>query len=107
MTPEKKVQNDIINYLTMLINQGHPLFFERRQAGGLSYKKGIPDLYAVYDGKHIEIEVKAPDGELSSMQIKFKQKCKRLNILWICADSLDLFIEFLVKNFPNHKFNYF
>lgn len=104
MTPEKKVQNDIMNYLTMLIDQDHPLFFERRQAGGLSYKKGIPDLYAVYDGKHIEIEVKAPDGELSSMQIKFKQKCRRLNILWVCSDSLDNFIDFMRANFPNCTF---
>ena len=53
MTPEKKVQNEIIKYL-----KSKDVFFERRQAGGFSYKKGIPDLYAVIDGMHIEIEVR-------------------------------------------------
>lgn len=94
MTPEKYLQNNILSYLESLEKEGHPIFYERRQAGGFSYKKGIPDIYAVYDGIHIEIEIKAPGGELSTMQEKFRDKCKKRNISWICVDSLEDFKNF-------------
>ena len=41
MTPEKRVQNKIIEYLKQLRDNNKPIFYERRQAGGYSYKKGI------------------------------------------------------------------
>ena len=88
MTPEKKIQNSIIDYLTKLEKAREPIFFERRQAGGFSYKKGIPDLYAVYYGIHIEIEVKAINGKLSTMQEKFEEKCKKLKIPYVCAKNV-------------------
>lgn len=83
MTPEKKVQNEIIKLL-----KSKDLFFERRQAGGFSYKKGIPDLYAVVKGQHLEIEVKKPGGKLSPMQEKFRDMCSAKNILWICVENI-------------------
>lgn len=95
MTAEKYIQNDIIKYLKTLQKEGHPLFFERRQAGGFSYKRGISDLYVVYDGIHIEIEVKALGGKLSIEQEKWQNTCKKLNILYICAYSLKEFKNFL------------
>lgn len=101
MTPEKVVQNAIINYLKDLMNKGKPVYVERRQAGGFSYRMGIADLYAVIDGKHIEIEVKRPGGQLRPMQEKWRDRCKLNNILWICADSLDDMKDFVCKNFPN------
>lgn len=97
MTPEKQVQNRIIAFLKKEETAGEPLFFERRQAGGFSYKRGIPDLYAVFNGVHIEIEVKAINGKLSTMQEKFRDKCKKRNILYICTNSLDEFIAFFYK----------
>ena len=100
MTPEKRVQNEIIEYLKQLKKNNKPIFYERRQAGGLSYKKGIPDIYCVYNGCHLEIEVKAPGGELSTMQEKFRDRCKKLNILWICVDSVDE----LKRYFYEHNF---
>lgn len=89
MTPEKRIQNKIVDYLNKLQASGVPVFVERRNAGGFSYKKGIPDLYAIVNGKHIEIEVKTPDGELEPMQEKFRQKCERLHITWVCATSVE------------------
>lgn len=89
MTPEKEVQNDIVDYLTELEKAGMPLMHDRRQAGGFSYKKGIPDLYAVYNGIHIEIEVKAPGEEQTSMQEKWQMKCEMLNIPYVCADCVE------------------
>lgn len=95
--PETLIQTKILKYLKELDEQGEPIFYERRQAGGLSYKKGIPDIYAVYDGIHIEIEVKTPTGELSTMQEKFRDRCKRKNIIWICATSVKEVKELIEK----------
>lgn len=97
MTPEKHVQNAIMKYLSEL-SKNEPVFYERRQAGGFSYKMGIPDLYAVYNGTHIEIEVKRPGGSLSIMQEKFRDMCKKNNICWLCAESLNDVKEFISQN---------
>lgn len=93
MTPEKKVQNAIVNYLNKLQKAGLPVFVERRNAGGFSYKMGIADLYAVINGYHIEIEVKQPGGEASMMQLKHKARCKQLGILYMCADNVNVVKE--------------
>lgn len=92
---EKQIQNNIIKYLHNLETQGYPIFYQRREAGGFSYKKGIPDLYAVINGIHLEIEVKTEDGKLSIMQEKFRDKCKRINICWCCIRNLKEFKNFL------------
>lgn len=95
MTPEKQIQNKIIKYLNSLVERGLPVFFERRQAGGFSYKKGIPDLYAVINGRHVEIEIKKPGGRLSTMQEKFKNICRCRNIAYICTDNIEDFEKFI------------
>ena len=89
MTPEKKIQNNIINYLKLLKTNKYPIFFERRNSGAYNYKKGIPDIYCVYNGIHIEIEVKAENGKLSTMQEKFKKMCNTNNIIYICCNNID------------------
>lgn len=98
MTPEKRVQNEILNYFKKLKDAGKPIFYERRQAGGFSYKMGIPDVYAVYNGQHIEVEVKRPGGQMSPMQEKFRDMCKRINILWMCADSVEQVKQFFYEH---------
>lgn len=97
MTPEKRVQNKILNYLKKLKEGEYPIFYERRQAGGFNYKKGIPDIYCVINGKHIEIEVKKEGGQLSTMQEKFRDMCREKNIEWICADNFEEFKLYLSK----------
>ena len=89
MTDEKRIQNAIISYLASLVHSGHPLYYERRQAGGFSYKKGQADLWACYNGKHIEIEVKRIGGQQSSMQEKWEKRCELNNIPYICVSSVD------------------
>lgn len=97
-TPEKIVQDDIIDYIKELKKLNHPIDFERRQAGGFNYKKGKPDLFIIYNGIHIELEVKAPGGKQTPLQIKFEKKCKNKNICpYMCIDSLEKFIEELWK----------
>ena len=99
MTPEKHVQNAIVTYLKKLIDDGYPVYVERRQAGGFSYKKGQADLYAVIDGQHVEIEVKRPGGQRSPDQEKWEEMCRRCNIMYICADSVQVVANFLNSNF--------
>lgn len=89
MTPEKRVQNNIVAYFKKLQDEGLAVYIERRQAGGFSYKMGIADLYAVVNGIHLEIEVKKPGGELRPMQEKWRDRCKKMNILWVCADKVE------------------
>lgn len=101
MTPEKIVQNSIINYLTKLEKEGYPLYHECRQAGGFSYKMGIADLYAVYRGQHIEIEVKRPGGHQSPMQEKWEMRCKQLGIVYVCADSVEAVKAMFIKHWGN------
>lgn len=58
MTDEQLIQNKTIKYLKKQQSLGLPLYFEKRQAGGFSYKMGLPDLYFVINGYHFEIEFK-------------------------------------------------
>ena len=95
MTPEKRIQNSIINYLKNLEKNGEKIFIQRRQAGGFNYHKGLPDIYIVYNGIHIEIEVKSSRGSLSEMQIKWQKKFEELNIPWICCSNIDDLKTFL------------
>ena len=100
MTPEKVVQNKIIAYLKDLANQGKPVIVDRRQAGGFSYKEGIADVWASINGRHVEIEVKRPGGQLRTMQEKWRDRCIQANILWICCDDINIFKSFIKDNFP-------
>lgn len=98
MTPEKRIQNKVCKYLKQLEDTGHPLFWERRQAGGFAYKAGLPDIYFVYNGIHCEIEIKSITGSTSSVQDTWANKFKKLNINYICVNNIQDFILFVEKN---------
>lgn len=100
MRTESQILQDVIDYFKKMKSLGYPVYVERRQAGGFSYKSGIPDLYAIYNGKHIEIETKTEDGELSSMQEVWKRFFNNIGVIYICARSLDD-----VKDVMKSKFN--
>lgn len=91
-TPEKTVQDDITDYIDYLEDLGYPIWYERRQPNGFNYKKGVPDLFVVYNGIHIEVEVKQPDGERGPLQEKWEKRCNdKYKCEYICIDS---FLEF-------------
>lgn len=73
---EQKLQLKIEKYLKELQKLKYPVFFEKRQAGGFNYKKGIPDLYIVINSFHIEFEIKKEKGKLSTMQVKYQEMFK-------------------------------
>lgn len=88
-TPEGIVQNKIINYLKKLRNEGKPIYWEKRQAGGFNYHKGASDLWIVYNGTHFEIEIKAKNGTQSSMQYLWQSEFKKINIDCYLVSSIE------------------
>ena len=95
MTEEKNLQNKMLAYLKTLKEQGKIALYEKRQAGGFSYKKGIPDIYFVcFGGLHVEVEVKAKDGKQSAMQEKFETLCLKNQIPYMLINDLS---DFKVK----------
>lgn len=85
MKDEKSIQNKILKYLKTVEN----CFVMRREAGGFTYRKGLPDIYCIYKGKHIEIEVKDPKGEQSMMQKKQQEILENAGAIYILATSLE------------------
>lgn len=97
-TPEQKVQNKIERYLKSLQKQGVPLFFEKRQAGGFTYRKGLPDMYIVLYGKHIEIEIKAKDGKISTMQEMWQRRFKEVYKIPCCVVDDEKEVEKIIES---------
>lgn len=106
LTPEGKVKKSIDEYLDSLKAQGHPIYWERRNATGLNYKEGKPDLWVAYNGFHIEIETKQVGGEVRTRQEKWERTIKRCGCIYIRPDSLEevrnLFEEWLIPTWKGN-----
>lgn len=64
MAAEKQFENKIKAYLK---NKG--AWYIKYWGGGGFTKAGIPDILCCYKGKFIAIEVKAPNGKASELQL--------------------------------------
>lgn len=64
MAAEKQFENKIKAYLK---NKG--AWFIKYWGGGGFTKAGIPDILCCYKGRFIAIEVKAPNGKASELQL--------------------------------------
>lgn len=82
---EARVKRQICAYLKSLQN----CHWERRNAVGLNYKKGIPDLWCVHNGKHYEIEVKDIHGTTSVMQDKYRRILQDAGCIYILAMKVE------------------
>lgn len=87
-TPERIVKDGIAAYLKKRSLNGDPIYGEAREAGGYTYKKGLPDVWVVYKGIHFEVEIKAPGGTRSPMQIRWEQVFNKLGIRYCCVSSV-------------------
>ena len=96
-TAEADLTDQVVDYLELLHMRGVPIYWEHRSgSGGFSYKKGTPDFFVVIRGLHIECELKAPHGKLSTMQEKFKWRCEtEWEMLYVCPKSIEEFIKFI------------
>ena len=96
MTPEKIVQSGVIKYMEQLIKEGKKVKYFRREAIGQAYEKGIPDIYAIVYGLHVEIECKRQaGGRMSSSQVKKMVELEAVGSRYICPTSVEEFIVFI------------
>lgn len=87
-TPETKVKKEIKKYLKRLSDEGQLIYSEVREAGGYQFRKGLPDMWALINGVHLEIEIKRPDGgRRSTMQLKWAEIFDHLGVPYCCVDS--------------------
>lgn len=81
MLPEKLFENKVKKYLesigvypfgTAIQNITTPIigYSEKRWGGSQFTKSGLPDMHVVIQGKSIELELKAPNGKPSELQLK-------------------------------------
>jgi len=97
-TPEDKIKKQITDYVDLLEKKHDiPIVWERRDASGLGYRRGRCDLFIVYNGIHIEVEVKTPKGIMSAMQETWQRYCVAHNIKHIVVHSKKEFVEGLSK----------
>ena len=96
MTPEGQLLADVTAFLRSEMKKGR-CYYERRLAVGFGYKKGVPDIWFIKDGKHYELELKRLGGHRSTLQIKYEQIFKGLQVEYACVDTFDKFIEFYNK----------
>lgn len=57
-------------------------YWEKRWGGGKYVKSGMPDMHIVVNSISIEVELKAPNGRPSELQI---QKLNQMDDAWCCA----------------------
>ena len=81
MLPEKEYENKIKSYLesigcypfgTAKQDITTPIigYYEKRWGGGQFSKSGLQDMHVVIKGESIELEIKAPNGKPTELQLK-------------------------------------
>jgi hypothetical protein len=102
---ESSIQKAIIDYLTLMENQGKCYFF--RSGSGMiktekgnyfkTGKAGCPDISLLTKDGFVAIEVKDAKGKLSQAQVEAKNKIESLGGRYIVARSLDDVVELFTK----------
>lgn len=107
MAAEKNIQNKIIDYIKDLQKHGVKISYDRRQAGGFSYKKGIADLSVFYynfkGAFEMDVEIKTHNTNMSSSQETRKRYCDKLGKIYICVHSLEEFKSYMEGLINNEK----
>lgn len=96
---EDKTQEAIVNYLRNVLRGSATVFHihnnPRSARDGARLKRlgllaGVPDLLVILPhGEGVFIEVKAPDGDVTSEQHSFSFTCQALGWPWFVARSVD------------------
>ena len=96
MANEGKLQSKILSFLKAEMKNDN-CYFERRNAVGLNYRKGIPDIWFTKNGQHYELELKDPAGSRSTMQVKWAERLVRMKCKYALIDSYEQFLELYEK----------
>lgn len=97
MTPERRIQNAICEYLDL-----HPTrcAYRTNSEAARRFRKtkrpvGFPDISGDWDGRALYIEVKQPGGVLSSHQHEFGFQAKKRGAIFVVAKSVDDVVDAL------------
>lgn len=94
---------ELKGYKVYRINNGGS-YRGKNKKGGARYSfagsPGVPDLYAMKDGSSpLWIETKSTGERATASQLEFGELAnKTVGTLWVCADSLDKFINWYDTN---------
>lgn len=94
---ETNLQEAIINKIKSLQAEGVKIDYDRRQTANSSYKKGSADIWVVFYGIHIEVEIKTPTGERSALQETWERWCNYMEIPYMLVKSVDDFVAQLFQ----------
>lgn len=107
MQLEKGIQTAILNYLSILENQGKPIYAFRTQSGAVPIqrgnkagyfktgRKGAPDITVCYGGRFIALEVKTEKGKLSEAQTEAAIAIKKAGGEYYIVRSVEDLTEIL------------
>ena len=106
MAQEKTFENKVKNFLN-----DHGAWYVKYWGGGQFTKSGIPDIIVCHRGKFIAIEVKAPKGKPTLLQINSLKEIEDAGGYGILLypDHFKVFENFILcleANDPNAFFNY-
>lgn len=103
MTPEKKIENKIKEYLT----QNTCWHFKHHADATMA--RGIPDIIACYRGYFVGIEVKQENGVQSDQQKAQQRAIEHSGGTYILTNSftdfLDKWLKFIVKIIEREEHN--
>ncbi len=99
--PEQQLQRAVVEYLRIMENLHHLVFFHPANGGGrsrieaaifkgLGVRPGVPDLVLLLpDSRAAFIELKADGGRLSASQLAFKKQVEALDFRYAECRSVD------------------
>ena len=100
---EAKVKDKVVDYIEEL-HDTYNIPIKVFNRSGYTPVQGLPDLYAVIYGFHLEIELKGIGGTPSPAQLRFEREIKDLGSLYVRPGSfqefkkyIDMLIEALKK----------
>lgn len=73
--------------------------FSKAMAGQLKHsglKPGMPDILVFYDGTCVGLELKAPGGKMSAVQLEMRDKLQKAGIDVFACDSIDAVVRVLL-----------
>ena len=94
---EADLLSDITSFLRNEMKLGR-CYYERRQAVGFGYRKGLPDLWFAKHGKHYEVELKKTKGERSTLQYHYERFFILIECEYACINSWQGFLDFYYKD---------
>lgn len=113
MTPEKKIENEILSFLKMIgvycwknnsVGVFDPVKKVYRKPNNIHHINGVADILGVMGGRFLAIEVKSPKGVISPEQRIFIARVNEEGGIAFVARSVKQAADQLLKFFPeNHR----